>query len=216
MSTGGSKKRRLDDPGAAADQDGSTLAAEEVPPRPRPVDVGDVQLLIDERISRVEESMQRQVDALVGANAALKSHIDDIKLETEDLRRRCAVNARTIQVLKKDVKWTYSAPDIPRSHWVDQGHGGRYIAQMTEIVKKIKTITEKLRNGEKISVNLRASRVILAHDDALLPHWSELSDAIQLRGEGDLLNVSLHGIQLDRSIIEMFSQSLVSKCPFSI
>ena len=63
------------------------LAAEEVPPRPRPVDVRDVQLLmIDERISRVEESMQRQVDALVGANAALKSHIDDIKLETEDLR----------------------------------------------------------------------------------------------------------------------------------
>ena len=79
-------------------------------------------------------------------------------------------------------------------------------------MKKIKKTSEKLRNGEEIYVNLRASGVFLAHDDVLLPHWSELSDAIQLGGEGDLVKVIIHGIQLNQSVIEMFSQSLVSKC----
>ncbi|EJK61822.1 hypothetical protein THAOC_17618, partial [Thalassiosira oceanica] len=178
METKGSKKRRLDEGPSAAN--GGVVTME------------DVQRLIDQRVLQAEQatqreqaSMRRQVDVLVEDYAALKTQVEDLKLETQDLRRRCAVNARSIQVLKKDVKWTYSAPDIPLSHWQNQGHGDQYIAEMTKLPE-----------------------VPLAHDDILLPHWSELSDAIQIRGEGDLLTFGLVNVSVNRSVQDMLSQSL--------
>ncbi|EJK50629.1 hypothetical protein THAOC_30334, partial [Thalassiosira oceanica] len=196
METKGSKKRRLDEGLSAAN--GGVVTME------------DVQRLIDQRVLQAEQatqremaSMRRQADALDEANAALKKQMVELKLETEDLRRRCDVNARSIQVLKKDVKWTYSAPDIPRSHWHNQGHGDQYIAEMTKLVKVIKKITEKLRNGEDLKQIYLKPEIPLAHDDILLPHWSELSDAIQLRGEGDLLTFSMFKVQVNRSVKDM-------------
>ncbi|EJK46215.1 hypothetical protein THAOC_35129 [Thalassiosira oceanica] len=207
METKSSKKRRFDEGPSAAN--GGVVTME------------DVQRLIDQRVLQAEQatqleqaSMRRQVDALEEANAALKKQLVELKLETEDLRRRCDVNARSVQVLKKDVKWTYSAPDIPRSHWLNQGHNDHYIAEMTKIVKKIKQITEKLRNGavnDLMMIHFK-SDVFLAHDDILLPHWSELSDAIQIRGEGDSLTFALINVQVNRSVQDMLSQSLVLKC----
>jgi len=178
------------------------------------VTMDDVQRLIDQRLLQAEESMhrehasmRRQMDALEGSNAALKNQVEDLKLETRDLRRQ-------IQVLKKDVKWKYSAPYIPRSHWIDQGHDDQYIAEMIKLLKQIRKVTKQLRNGEQISVIISADvDVPLTHDDALLPHWSELSDAMQICGEGDLLRFTLWGIQLNQSVIEMFSRSLTLKCP---
>ena len=179
------------------------------------VTMDDVQRLVDQRLRQAEESMhrehasmRRQMDALEGSNAALKNQVEDLKLETRDLRRQ-------IQVLRKDVKWKYSAPYIPRSHWVDQGHEDQYIAEMIKLLKQIRKVTKQLRNGEQISVIISADvDVPLTHDDALLPHWSELSDAIQIcGGEGDLLRFTLCGIQLNQSVIEMFSRSLTLKCP---
>ncbi|EJK67111.1 hypothetical protein THAOC_11896 [Thalassiosira oceanica] len=204
METKGSKKRRFDEGPSAAN--GGVVTME------------DVQRLIDQRVLQAEQatqreqaSMRRQVDALAKANAALKTQVDELKLETEDLRRRCAVNARSIQVLKKDVKWTYSAPDIPRSHWLNQGHGDQYIAGMTKLVNIIKKITKILRNGTARSIQLK-SEVPLAHDDILLPHWSELSDAIQIRGEGVPLCFVLKNVQVNGSVKDMLSLSLVLKC----
>ncbi|EJK71054.1 hypothetical protein THAOC_07541 [Thalassiosira oceanica] len=196
METKGSKKRRLDEGPSAANG---------------LVTMEDVQRLID----REQASMRHQVDALAKANAALKTQVDELKLETEDLRRRCSVNARSVQVLTKDVKWTYSAPaDIPRSHWLNQGHGDQYIAEMTKLVKGIKKITEKLRDGtvnDPTSIYLK-SEVPLAHDDILLPHWSELSDAIQLREEGVPLTFAMMNVQVNGSVKDMLSQSLMLKC----
>ncbi|EJK61823.1 hypothetical protein THAOC_17619 [Thalassiosira oceanica] len=196
METKGSKKRRFDEGPSAAN--GGVVTME------------DVQRLID----REQASMRHKVDALEEANAALKTKVEELKLETEDLRRRCAVNARSIQVLKKDVKWTYSAPDIPRSHWLNQGHGDQYIAEMTKIVKGIKRSTEKLRNGavNDLKQIFLKTAVSLAHDDILLPHWSELSDAIQLLEEGAPLTFAMNNVQVNRSVQEMLSQSLVLKC----
>ncbi|EJK52210.1 hypothetical protein THAOC_28546, partial [Thalassiosira oceanica] len=193
METKGSKKRRLDEGPSAAN--GGVVTME------------DVQRLID----REQASMRHKMDALAKANAALKTQVEGLKLETEDLRRRCDVNARAVQVLKKDVKWTYSAPDIPRSHWLNQGHGDQYIAEMTKLVKLIKKFTEKLRNGTARSIKLKLE-VPLAHDDILLPHWSELSDAIQIRGEGVQLSFALMNVQVNGSVKDMLSQSLMLKC----
>ncbi|EJK53316.1 hypothetical protein THAOC_27270 [Thalassiosira oceanica] len=101
-----------------------------------------------------------------------------------------------------------------RCHWLNQGHGDQYIAEMTKLVKQIKKITEKLRNGAVNDLKQIAFKpdVFLAHDDILLPHWSELSDAIQLRGEGVPLSFVLINVQMDRSVKDMLSQSLVLKC----
>ena len=206
IETMSSKKRRLDEGPSAANNGVVTI--------------GDVQRLIDQRVLQVEQatqlelaSMRRQVDALEGANAALKKQVEELKLETEDLRRRCAVNTRAIQVLKKDVEWTYSAPNISLSHWVDQGHDDQYIAGMTKLVNDIKTATETLRNGKAnpLTITLNAE-VPLAHDDILLPHWSELSDAIQLLDMRGLLSFCLLNMQLDRSVQDMLSRSLALKC----
>ncbi|EJK56521.1 hypothetical protein THAOC_23575, partial [Thalassiosira oceanica] len=163
METKGSKKRRLDEEPSA--NNGGVVTME------------DVQRLIDKRVLQVEQatqreqaSMRRQVDALEEANAALKIEVVGLKLETEDLRRRCAVNARSIQVLKKDVKWTYSAPDIPPQPLAESG----------------------------------PRRPVHRRDDE--------DYAIQLRGEGVLLTFSRFKVQVNRSVKDMLSQSLVLKC----
>ncbi|EJK76376.1 hypothetical protein THAOC_01864 [Thalassiosira oceanica] len=83
-----------------------------------------------------------------------------------------------------------------------------------EDFEKIKKISEKLRDGtvNDLTKIYLQSAVPLAHDDILIPHWSELSDAIQLRGEGDPFSFALINVQVNRSIKDIMSQSLVLKC----
>ena len=133
---------------------------------------------------------------LASIHAALVEHarlIDEVKAECrekcESLERKCGVLEarcdsleRSIQVLKKDVDWTYSAPGIPRSHWIEQGHGEDYAGKMEQLLCSIKENAEGMRKGDHHNCNClyKVGGQTTSHDDALLPHFEELADAIQV------------------------------------
>ena len=163
-------------------------------------------------ITAVLAEHSRQIETLAAANkvleernAALEERCGALHRKSESLERsygelevRCSSLERSVQVLKKDVDWTYSAPDIPRSHWIEQGHDEDYADYMVgNIGAYIKHDVERIRNGDEDyhcnSLYYREGLAVL-HDDALLPHFKELANAIQLSthiGEINIQNIEL-------------------------
>jgi len=114
-------------------------------------------------INAVLAEHSHQINTLVAANRALE---------------------RSIQVLKKDTSWTYSAPDIPRSHWIETGHDEDYADVLEEFLSNIQIVVEGIRNESRDSVYHclvgNNTGTAIMHDDALIPHFAELADAIQV------------------------------------
>jgi len=103
-------------------------------------DTMDLKALLDQHSEQIR-LMQSQIEGLVAINSTLaKAQLDEIQdcsiaqeiqaesqaQEVDELKERCDVLEsrcgsleRSIQVLRKDVSWSYSAPDIPRSHWIN-------------------------------------------------------------------------------------------------
>ena len=79
---------------------------------------------------------------------------------------------RSIQVLKKDVDWKYSAPVILRGHWIEEEHDEEYADHMEEFLGGIKDDVGLIRNGREdccTCLNNEDGPAIL-HDNArLLP-----------------------------------------------
>ena len=96
----------------------------------------EIGALLERHTRRLDERMQLQSDRFVelkAKNAALEEECRSLQLQIyelntdnarvrKDYRVRCDSLERSIQVLRKGVNWTYSAPDIPRSHWIEQGY----------------------------------------------------------------------------------------------
>ena len=122
-----------------------------------------------------------------------------------------------------DAKWDYSAPDVPTSHWIDRGFDGNYIGGMTRFLREIKDCTCQLRSGtcrENIYLGsgfgandfVGANDSVLLHDDALLPHWEEFANALQLyRNPEASHNCAINNIQLTPSIISLLTPALKCK-----
>jgi len=123
---GKARKRKLAAPGDGTSNDsggdkGGTLTS------------ADIATLLEKHTRQLDERVRVQSDRLEAKNAALEEECRSLQLQIhelntdnarvrEDYRARCDFLERSIQVLKKDVNWTYSAPDIPRSHWIEQGY----------------------------------------------------------------------------------------------
>ena len=176
--------------------------------------LGDVAPHTLDGINAVLEEHSRQIEALVaankvleGRNASLEERCEALDRKSESLERacgeleaRCSSLERSVQVLEKDVNWTYSAPDIPRSHWIEQGHDEEYADFMEDIGALIKHDAERIRNGEEnficdcLDLDYEDNMAIL-HDDALSPHFKELADAIQVSSgiqQINMENIELH------------------------
>ena len=164
---------------------------------PNPCGDGTHRTLDD--INAVLEKHARQIEALVatnkqleGRNAALEERCEALDRKSESLERscdelevRCSSLERSIQVLKKDVSWRYSVPDIPRSHWIGQGHDEEYADNLKQLIHLIKVDVERRRNGSEEGEGecyclKNEDGPTISHDDALLPHFKELADAIQV------------------------------------
>ncbi|EJK67359.1 hypothetical protein THAOC_11618 [Thalassiosira oceanica] len=114
-----------------------------------------------------------------------------------ELEVRCSSLERSIQLLKRDVDWTYSAPDVPRSHWIEQGHDEEYAANVEGCLERIKGDVGDIRDGDEYyycGCLGYEDQLAIMHDDALLPHFKELTDAIQLSnriGQIDIDNMEM-------------------------
>ncbi|EJK45341.1 hypothetical protein THAOC_36048 [Thalassiosira oceanica] len=161
----------------------------------------DFKALLDQHSEHMRR-MQSQIEGLVAINSTLQARLDgqaeSQAQEVNELREKCGVLEsrcgsleRSIQVLKKDVSWTYTAPDIPRSHWIEQGHDEEYAGNMEGCLRRIKEDVEDIRKGGNIDCTCLDfyGQMEVLHDDALLPHFKELADAIQLSNGIQRINI---------------------------
>jgi len=149
-------------------------------------------------------------DAVEGKTHALGTLADGLQREIEGLLLRCKSLERSIQVLKKEGNWTYSAPDVPRSHWVNeaQGHDEDYAEEAEDLIQSIKEGTEDLRSDGGDEVYVSCDTLILS-DNALNPHWEQLANAMQLSERIKYLH--LDEVQLDKRTIQMIEASVRQK-----
>ena len=146
------------------------------------------------------EQMQTQIDGLDRTNSALAA-------ENRALVNRCKSLERSIDVLSKDVDWKYSAPDIPRSYWLEQGFDDEYATTATGFLRYVQDDVEESRNDTDAMmevVEIGASLpegMILRHDDALLPHYMELADAIRINP--NIVTLHLWQVELNPSVLKV-------------
>lgn len=144
--------------------------------------------------------MQIRIDGLLRRNSALEA-------ENRALGNRCKSLERSIEVLSKDVDWKYSAPPISRGHWLERGFDDEYATEATAFLRDVRDDVEEARNDvdemmEEVQVGATLPEgMILRYDDALLPHFIELADAIRINP----IIVSLHlwRIELNPSVLQV-------------
>ena len=117
------------------------------------------------KLSRMDE-MQNEIDSMKGK----LSQMDELVSKCKHLEEKCAKLEKSVKLLAKD--WKYSVPDIPDSHWEDQGFDEDYIENICDFLEGIKEQTFRLRSGaeiEYISLGFDENGTdVLQHDVALL------------------------------------------------
>ncbi|EJK53965.1 hypothetical protein THAOC_26495, partial [Thalassiosira oceanica] len=114
---------------------------------------------------------------------------------------------RSLQVLKREGNWTYSAPDVPRSHWLEQGYDEDYAEEAGKLILSIEDNTNELRSDDDYA-EVSCETLILS-DDALDPHWEQLANAIQLSECMAVLNMSY--VQLNEHTLQRIEKSVRQK-----
>ena len=151
-------------------------------------------------VTRVMEQMKIQIDGLLHRNSALEA-------ENRALGNRCKSLEQSIEVLSKDIDWKYSPPHIPRSYWLEQGFDDEYATEAMSFIEYLKDDAEEARNDADAMmevVEIGASLpegMILRYDDALLPHFAELADAIRINP--NIVTLHLWQIELNPSVIQV-------------
>ena len=192
------KKRKaagdpLPSPGNDAAGAGAILSAN--------ISLADLHRLIDQRVA----------DAVEGKTLTLSTRVDGLQREIEGLALRCKSLERSVQVSKREGNWTYSAPDVPRSYWIDQGHDQEYADDAEHLIQSIKECTQRLRSAscsEAVLVE-GLSQSPTRSDTALDPHWEQLSNAIQLSEHIEMLY--LDTVQLNVCSLQKIEASLRQK-----
>ena len=142
----------------------------------------------------------------------MQDEMNELKAENKCLKSRCSSLERSVTIIAKEQKWKYSAPDIPRSHWEELGFNEGYFWEMERFLGCIKRYTCKLRNdgvdntyarNAYISLGDPGGDIVLLHDDALLPHWKELANAMQLYQEDEPFTLSIFNVQLSPPVIDL-------------
>ncbi|EJK51782.1 hypothetical protein THAOC_29018 [Thalassiosira oceanica] len=169
------------------------LSGNDDPPPPNvllsdKLSLADLNMLVDQRVEDALEAKKTH---------ELISRVDGLRRDNEELLLRCESLEKTIQVLTEEENWTYSAPNVPRSHWIEQGHDDGYARNADELIQSIKETTEYLRLGGRGEVYICCKDIesLILSDTILNPHWEELANALQLIGCIDVLYLA--NVQLD-------------------
>ena len=174
-------------------------------------------------------SLQTKMNEMETNNISMQNEIDSTKsrlLQMNELDKknkyleaRCSSLERSVKILVKEQKWEYSAPDIPDSYWTNCGFDEGYIAEMKQSLRQIKQTTCDLRNDEvggKGIILGEGIDIVLLYDDALIPHWKELINAMQLYQEEEPLEITIYNLQLSASVIDLLLPMLKHKPVISI
>ena len=83
--------------------------------------------------------------AILAEMKDLKSRYTSLQNEMNgmkhDLEAKCRSLERGMDILVKENKWEYSAPDIPTSHWIDKGYDMIYAKGVENFLRHMKKCT---------------------------------------------------------------------------
>ncbi|EJK63909.1 hypothetical protein THAOC_15406 [Thalassiosira oceanica] len=163
-----------------------------------------------DKVSRLEA----RVDALQEENDGLKTQVSSLKRRCLETELRCEALEQSVQILKKDVNWVHSAPNIPRIYWEEEGGYQDWEAdQINEEVKSMRVHCYQLRNspapGMVVEVGPRLFDYPMGHHDILLPHWQELANALNL-SQGSI-NLTISALHLDQSVMDILTPCMKNK-----
>ncbi|KAL9184624.1 hypothetical protein ACHAXT_012594 [Thalassiosira profunda] len=193
MSSGSAKKRPKRSPCDAPDRS-----------------IVDMEALLDHKLSQMEQKMQSKIDSMQSEMDAMKdrlSRVDELEERCKHLEDKCSSMGRSLKVLAD--RWEISAPNIPLSVRSDA---------VDDLVKNIKSAISTLKHGE-LELDISSPEVMneydLYRDDALLPYWQNLVDAIDLFvpfAETDEytsgLTLAIQDIQLSPEVLSALSPCL--------
>ena len=132
--------------------------------------------MVRRMVSTATQDMQTEVDTLRDENTELKTRYNELKTKHNELE----IKVKDLTLKNEYTEWSYTAEDIPSSHWSDLGFDEEYAQQMRLLISKMHDYTHKLRRGESPKViELAFEDNQLLHSDILLSHWKEFADALQ-------------------------------------
>ena len=224
MSSEDAKKRKREDGGA--DDEGASDGVVDVEKMMAEMKA-QMERAMESRLGEMQnkiDGMKNDLDATKRQSASMQKEMDEMKNRLsylDELERKCESLERSMQILTKDVKWKcgwkYSARDIPASHWIDRGFDEDYIEGMERFLWRIKDYTCELRSGacgESICLGGfdGGDDTVLLHDDALLPHWQEFANALQLYQNHEAShNFGICNLQLPSSVMDLLTPALRDK-----
>ena len=184
----------------------------------------------------VEMTQNENATQNEGSIQQLINRMQNLETRTESLDRKISSLQQVMEIMRKDVDWKYSAPEIPTSYWIDQGWNDDEIWNIEKFLRRINTITHKLRNesvdesgcyiqtgrvggvwdwmfkGITSSIKLGGQiigRVI--HDKAIIPHMREFADALQIALNSStekMFSIAFQNMSLELDVIRMLAPVL--------
>ena len=145
---------------------------------------------------------------------ALSSRVEGLQRKNKSLLLSCASLESTVQDLQKKGNWEYSAPDVPRSYWIEQGRDEEYADDAALLIKSIEERTRDLRSAggcddvEADWVGVDCEDHVLS-DNALHPHWEQSANAMQLSQR--IAGLGFCRAQLNGDTLQMIEASVRQK-----
>ena len=99
--------------------------------------VAGVEDIIAEMKSHIA-GMQNKMNEMEIRAISTQNEATLLKKENKSLKTRCGSLERSMQILIKEQKWEYSAPDIPTSHWHNPHFDEEYIEEIESFLDDIK------------------------------------------------------------------------------
>ena len=133
---------------------------------------------------------QKRAEKRPGKEATSPTAVRQVaELQTE--LARCKIeHEKVVRDLKGSysdaIEWAYSVETIPREHWLAEGHTEDYADSMERLLRLFKDVIKGLNteeddrdcNIEFVLQDDDGNHVTAVHDDALMPYWKELANAL--------------------------------------
>jgi len=147
--------------------------------------------------------------------------LEGIESRCKYLEGKCASLERSVQLLAEHQNYEYKAPPIDSWYWEERGFNAEYIERTEAFLQNIKKETFSLWSGENCggvqldwNPNRGGGSAVLLYDEALLPHWKNFTDALQVGYDityPEFELVSISNIQLSSDILDLLLPAMKTK-----
>ncbi|EJK60174.1 hypothetical protein THAOC_19524, partial [Thalassiosira oceanica] len=156
--------------------------------------------------------LQAELEAIKQSHEAV---VDKLNAKVDALQAENESQLREMKDLTAALQWAYADEEIPRQHWLEQGHSEEYADAMGNLLNSMKQNIETLRVGGNCKTiattfDLQGEDEIYiraGHDELLLPYWKELAAALrhwsEYHADGKYLMVKISYIELPKSVLDI-------------